>query len=88
MKAFFYTIIGYFGIEILSSNNALLIRIPEGSVGWYVLLFVHFFFLFYGLYSVYNIIKRIIRCYQLKNFRKIKKRQINASTKQYQSRSN
>ena len=85
MKGLFYTLIGWLGIEVLSSNNAILIRIPEGSHGWYLLLFINFFFLFYGMYSIYRIIKRAIRCYQFKNFRRIKQRQEYANGKRNQS---
>lgn len=85
MKGFFYTLIGWLGIEVLSSNNAILIRIPEGSHGWYLLLFINFFFLFYGMYSIYIIVKKAIRCYQVKNFRRIKQRQENAGKRNQNS---
>lgn len=87
LKGFFYAFIGWLGVEFISSNEAILIRIPEGSPGWYLLLFTNFYLLFYGLYSIYKIIKRGIRCYQVKNFRNIKKRQEDATGKRNQDRS-
>ncbi|GEM_PF-6504423 len=85
IKGFLYAFFGWLGVEVLSSSEAILIRIPEGSPGWYILLFINFFFLFYGLYSIYKIIKRAIRCFQVKNFRNIKKSQENATGKRNQS---
>lgn len=82
IKGLIYALVGWLGIIVLESDGSVLIRIPADSPGYYLLIFLNFFSLFYGIYLIYRMckvsIRKAIRCYQAKNYRNIKKRIENA----------
>lgn len=74
IKGFLFTLIGWLGITITHPNGFLYIHVEEGSAAYYGIYIFCAIVLMAGLHNIYKLLHRGLRCFQVKNYRRIKSR--------------